>query len=129
MKTDRCVYAEDNPLGYAPVMRLIGKFAIPSAIGMLVNAAYNVTDQIFIGHAVGMLGNAAIHVTFPVMMFAATSAQLVGVGTASNFNLSLGAKNKERAKGFVGTGLMLMLVLGLIILMAVQAFSTPILEL
>jgi len=38
-----------NPLGYAPVLGLIGKFAIPSIISMLVAAAYNITDQIFIG--------------------------------------------------------------------------------
>jgi len=34
-----------NPLGYAPVLGLIGKFAIPSIISMLVAAAYNITDQ------------------------------------------------------------------------------------
>lgn len=46
---------KENPLGYAPIMGLIRKFAIPSIISMLVNAAYNITDQIFIGHVVGML--------------------------------------------------------------------------
>ena len=39
----------NNPLGYAPVASLIRKFAIPSIISMLVSAAYNITDQIFIG--------------------------------------------------------------------------------
>ena len=31
---------KENPLGYAPIMGLIRKFAIPSIISMLVNAAY-----------------------------------------------------------------------------------------
>lgn len=60
---------KENPLGYAPIMGLIRKFAIPSIISMLVNAAYNITDQIFIGHVVGMLGNAATNVAFPVVTF------------------------------------------------------------
>ena len=50
---------QGNPLGYAPIVRLIAKFAIPSIISMLVTSAYNITDQIFIGHVVGMYGNAA----------------------------------------------------------------------
>ncbi len=51
-----------NPLGSAPLLPLIARFAIPSIISMLVGAAYNITDQIFIGHVVGMLGNAATNV-------------------------------------------------------------------
>lgn len=47
--------AQGNPLGTAPLGGLIRKFAIPSIIGMLVGAAYNITDQIFIGQVVGLL--------------------------------------------------------------------------
>ncbi|MFR5523837.1 MAG: hypothetical protein ACLTJG_02645 [[Clostridium] innocuum] len=42
-----------NPLGYQPIGRLLMKFAIPSVISMLVNAVYNIVDQIFIGQGVG----------------------------------------------------------------------------
>lgn len=55
-----------NPLGCAPVGSLIAKFAIPAIISMLVNALYNIVDQIFIGQGVGMLGNAATNIAFPV---------------------------------------------------------------
>lgn len=68
-----------NPLGYAPIPGLIGKFAVPSIISMLVMAAYNITDQIFIGHVVGMLGNAATNVAFPVVTLTTAFAQLTGV--------------------------------------------------
>ena len=44
---------EQNPLGTAPVGGLIGKFAIPAIISMLVSAMYNIVDQIFIGQGVG----------------------------------------------------------------------------
>ena len=36
----------DNPLGIAPVGSLLAKFAIPAIISMLVNALYNIVDQI-----------------------------------------------------------------------------------
>ena len=45
-----------NPLGYQPIGRLLMKFAIPSVISMLVNAVYNIVDQIFIGQGVGFWG-------------------------------------------------------------------------
>lgn len=120
---------QGNPLGYAPVVGLIGKFAIPSIISMLVNAAYNITDQIFIGHVVGMLGNAATNVAFPVVTFTMAFAQLVGIGTASNFNISLGAKKEEEARNFVGTGLTLMPILGMLIMCLVLLFKMPVLRL
>ena len=118
---------KENPLGYAPIMGLIRKFAIPSIISMLVNAAYNITDQIFIGHVVGMLGNAATNVAFPVVTFTTAFAQLAGVGTAANFNISLGAKKEEEAKKYLGTGLTLMVVLGILMMCIVLVFKTPIL--
>ena len=51
---------EQNPLGTAPVGGLIGKFAIPAIISMLVSALYNIVDQIFIANAsyLGSFGNA-----------------------------------------------------------------------
>lgn len=118
-----------NPLGEEPIVRLIGKFAIPSIISMLVNAAYNITDQIFIGHVVGMLGNAATNVAFPVVTLTTAFAQLIGIGTAANFNISLGAKKEDEAKRFVGTGLTLMSILGIVIMFIVLLFKTPILML
>lgn len=120
---------EENPLGYAPIPGLIGKFAIPSIISMLVMAAYNITDQIFIGHVVGMLGNAATNVAFPVVTFTTAFAQLAGIGTAANFNIHMGAKKEEEAKKFVGTGLTLMASLGLLVLVIVLLFQMPILRL
>ena len=58
-----------NPLAYAPVVGLIRKYAVPAIVSMLVTAAYNITDQIFIGRVVGMLGNAATNIAFPVVIF------------------------------------------------------------
>lgn len=54
-----------NPLGYEKISKLLGKYAVPSIIAMLVSALYNIVDQIFIGQGVGVLGNAATNIAFP----------------------------------------------------------------
>lgn len=121
------IQGKENPLGYAPIAGLIRRFAIPSIISMLVNAAYNITDQIFIGHVVGMLGNAATNVAFPIVTLTVAFSQLVGIGTASNFNISLGAKEEKEAEHFIGTGLTWMSVMGILIMCIVLTLKTPIL--
>ncbi|MDR0937490.1 MAG: MATE family efflux transporter [Oscillospiraceae bacterium] len=116
-----------NPLGYAPVAGLIRQFAVPSIISMLVSAAYNITDQIFIGQVVGMYGNAATNVVFPITILTNALAQLIGVGAAANFNIAMGAKRENDARRFVGTGLVLTSICGVLLMIAVLLFKTPIL--
>lgn len=74
-----------NPLGSAPLGKLLVKFAVPSIISMLVSALYNIVDQIFIGQGVGMYGNAATNVAFPLTTLATAVGLMLGIGGASNF--------------------------------------------
>lgn len=127
LRTQNNAGGAGNPLGSAPIFRLIGKFAVPSIISMLVNAAYNITDQIFIGNLVGIYGNGATNVAFPVVTLTVAFGQLIGVGTAANFNINLGAGKEDEARKFIGTGITLMSVLGLVIMSIVLLFKTPIL--
>ena len=91
-----------NPLGIAPTGRLLAKFAIPAIISMLVNALYNIVDQIFIGQGVGMLGNAATNIAFPVTTISTAAALLLGIGGASNYNLEMGAGRDRKASEIAG---------------------------
>ncbi|WP_345788195.1 MATE family efflux transporter [Desulfosporosinus youngiae] len=116
-----------NPLGTVPVVKLIVQFSIPAIINTLINAIYNITDQIFIGHVVGMLGNAATNIAFPVTTFLSACALMIGLGTATNFNLNLGADKKQDALRYVGNGISLMLILGLVITGATLLFLKPLL--
>lgn len=118
-----------NRLANEPINRLIVSFAIPSIISTLVSALYNIVDQIFIGQGVGMLGNAATNVAFPLTTLCAAVALLIGVGTASNFNLEMGAGNRERAGKVVGTGLVLLACSGIAIGLIVITFLEPLLNL
>ena len=65
-----------------PVGRLIVRFAIPCVISLVVNALYNIVDQIFIGWGVGYLGNGATNVVFPITIITLALAVLIGDGGA-----------------------------------------------
>ena len=116
-----------NPLGSAPVGNLIAKFAIPAIISMLVNALYNIVDQIFIGQGVGMLGNAATNIAFPVTTITTAAALLLGIGSASNYNLKMGAGNEKEASEIAGTGLSCLLIIGISIAAVTLIFLHPLL--
>lgn len=115
-----------NPLGSAPVGSLLKKFAIPSIISMVVNALYNIVDQIFIGQGVGMLGNAATNVAFPMTTITLAIALLLGIGGSANFNLSLGRKDEEKARSIAGTAFGSLILFGIIFCLVIRLFLKPI---
>ncbi len=116
-----------NPLGTEDVKKLLVKFAIPSIIGGVVGAAYNIVDQIFIGQGVGVLGNAATNVSFPLSTICIATALLLGVGSASGFNLAQGAGKKREAGRIMAGGAVLMLLFGLALAIFVLVFAKPML--
>ena len=115
----------EHPLATENIGKLIMKYAIPAIISMLVGALYNIVDQIFIGQSVGMLGNAATNVSFPLTTISTAIALLIGVGSASRFNLELGAGNKEKAGYIAGNGIGLLVILGTILGIIVIIFLRP----
>lgn len=118
-----------NPLAWESEGRLLVKFAVPSIISFLVSALYNIVDQIFIGQGVGLLGNAATNVAFPLTTISLSIALLLGVGSASNFNLELGAKEEEKAGRIVGSGASMMIIAGAVLCAVVVIFLEPLLRL
>lgn len=128
MKNQTNAAQAENPLGTAPVGSLIAKFAIPAIISMLVSALYNIVDQIFIGQGVGMLGNAATNIAFPVTIISTAAALLLGIGSASNYNLEMGAGNEKKASSIAGTGLSALIISGTILSVIVLLFLKPLLH-
>ena len=120
---------EANPLATERIGRLMVKFSIPAIISMLVSSLYNIVDQIFIGQGVGMLGNAATNIAFPVSIICTATALLLGIGSASNFNLEMGAGQEKKACQIAATGLSLLVICGVIISIIVGGFLNPLLEL
>lgn len=118
---------KQNPLATEKIGKLIVKFAVPATISFLVSALYNIVDQIFIGQGVGMLGNAATNVAFPITTISTAIALLIGVGSASNFNLHLGAGNKDKAAKIAGNGISMMILSGVSLCVLIIIFLQPLL--
>ena len=49
------IQPKENPLGTKPLGKLLLSLAIPAIIANVVNALYNIVDQIFIGQDTGRL--------------------------------------------------------------------------
>lgn len=115
----------DNPLAKEKIGRLILRYGIPATVSFLVSALYNIVDQIFIGQSVGMYGNAATNVAFPLSTICTATFLLIGVGSAANFNLNLGAGDKEKASEIAGTGVMMLAISGVVLSAIVLIFLEP----
>ncbi len=124
---EQAMTRSQSPLATEKIGKLILKFAIPGILSNLVNAMYNIADQIFIGQKIGMLGNAATNVAFPLVTLCTAVALLFGVGGASNFNIQMGAGNRERAVGMAANGISLVTICGILMMTVVLIFLKPLL--
>ncbi|MCM1132645.1 MAG: MATE family efflux transporter [Ruminococcus flavefaciens] len=121
--------SEKNLLADSPVPKLMVKFAVPSIIGMLVSALYNIVDQLFIGKGVGVVGNSATNIAFPFSTMCIAVALLLGIGGASCFNLAMGRGDSKRAGYFAGNAVTMLILSGVVISAVTFAFLTPLLRL
>lgn len=117
-----------NPLlGTEKIGKLMWKYSIPAIISGLVNAAYNIVDQIFIGQGIGDLGMAATNVAFPLVTISTSLALLFGVGGASNFNLSMGRGQSEEAGKIAGNAISWLILSGFTVGLVAILFLRPLL--
>ena len=99
------------------VGKLMGKYAVPCIISLLVGALYNIVDQIFIANAdyLGSYGNAANTVVFPLTVIALGIAVMIGDGTCAFVSISLGANKKDDAHKSVGNAILLCIVSSIVL--------------
>lgn len=100
-----------------PVGRLMGKYAVPCIISLLVGVLYNIVDQIFIANAayLGSYGNAANTVVFPLTVIALAIAVMVGDGCCAFVSLSLGKGRPQEAGKSMGNSILLTVLFGLVL--------------
>lgn len=109
------------------INKLLGQFAVPSIIAMLVSSLYNIVDQFFIGRSVGELGNAVTNISFPLSISCVAIALMFGIGGASAFNLSMGEGEKEKAVYYMGNAAVMLFACGLVLCLVTQVFMRPML--
>ena len=119
--------AGGNPLGSVPIKGLIWKFALPGIVSQLVNAVYNIVDQIFVGQGIGDLGIAATTIVFPLATLTTALSVLFGSGGAAKFSLLMGQKKEDEARHTVGNGFAMMALLGVVVGLCSALFLEPLL--
>jgi len=119
---------QNNPLGEKDTAQLLRQFAIPSIVSMLVGSLYNIVDQFFIGRSVGPLGNAATNIAFPLSISCVAIALLFGIGGASNFNISMGQKDRQKAVYYMGNAATLLVLCGTLLCIIAQLFLEQLLK-
>lgn len=120
---------EQNKLGTASISSLLRQLAIPAVIANVVNALYNIVDQIFIGQGIGYLGNAATNVAFPVTTLCLALGLMIGLGAAARFNLELGRGKQALAQKVLGNAFATLVLAGVLLCLSLQIFLGPLLTL
>lgn len=109
-------------LGKEKIGKLLRTFAIPCIISLVVNALYNMVDQIFIGWGVGYLGNGATNVIFPITILCLSFSLMFGDGTSAYLSLKLGEKKKKEAGEGVCNGIMISVIVAIILAVIILSF-------
>jgi putative MATE family efflux protein len=114
-------------LSKSHISKLLWYYSLPSLIGTLVNALYNIIDRIYIGQGVGALAISGLALTFPIMNLLGAFGMLVGHGAAARVSLLLGNGKKEEANAILPNTFALSLFFYLIVSSLTFIFLEPIL--
>lgn len=115
-------------LGSAPMMKALLALGLPTMLGMMINALYNIVDAFFVG-GLGESQTGAISVAFPIGQVIVGLGLLFGNGAASYISRLLGSGEKETADSVASTAVYGSLAVGAVVILASLLFLTPLLRL
>lgn len=115
-------------LGSASIPKALLAMGIPTMIGMLVNAFYNLVDAYFVG-GLGESQMGTISVVYPLGQVVVGLGLLFGNGAASYISRLLGRGDKENADRVASTALYSSVSVGAVIIIISMVFLHPILKL
>lgn len=110
-----------------PVPKLLIQFSIPTIVGMLVNALYNVVDRIFLGQAISRLAIGGVYLAFPFMIVSMAFAMLIGFGGNALSSIELGRKHRETSEQILNNAFVLLFLCGLVLAGIYTIFMKPLL--
>ena len=115
-----------NLLGVAPIPKALIAMGLPTMIGMMINALYNLVDAYFVG-GLGTSQMGAISVAFPLGQIVVGLGLLFGNGAASYLSRLLGRGEKEKASKVASTALCSSILVGVVVIICSLIFLKPIL--
>lgn len=108
-----------------PVGKVFIRYLIPSLVGMLMMSINVVADGIFVGHRLGALALAGINIASPVFSVFFAMSLWLGIGGATLFSQSKGAKDIKQARQIFTHSLILIFVLTLIVAVIAYLLREP----
>ena len=114
-------------LGSAPVSKALFALGLPTMIGMMVNALYNLVDAYFVG-GLGTTQMGAITVAYPLGQVVVGLGLLFGNGAASYLSRLLGRGEKEAADKTASTAIYSSIFVGAAVIICILIFLEPILR-
>lgn len=114
-------------LGSAPIPKALLAMGLPTMIGMLINALYNLADTYFVG-GLGTDQMGAVTVAFPLGQLIVGLGLLFGNGAAAYLSRLLGRGDKETAGKVASTALYSSIFVGAVVILGSIIFLKPILR-
>ena len=114
-------------LGSAPIPKALLALGIPTMIGMLINALYNLVDTYFVG-GLGTDQMGAVTVAFPLGQIVVGLGLLFGNGAAAYLSRLLGRGDKDMASKVASTAIYSGVSIGAVVILFSIIFLEPILE-
>lgn len=114
-------------LGSAPIPKALLALGLPTMIGMLINALYNLVDTYFVG-GLGTVQMGAVTVAFPLGQVVVGLGLLFGNGAAAYLSRLLGRGDKKTANQVASTALYSSVLVGAIVIIGSIIFLRPILR-
>lgn len=117
-------------LGTGKVKNLLLKFSVPCVLSLIIQALYNLVDQIYIGHSadLGAVGNAATGIVYPLTVIALGIGLWLGDGAAACMSINQGRNNAQGSAKSVGTAFTLGTLAGIVMTILVLCLKKPILQ-
>ncbi len=109
-----------NKMAVMPVNRLLLNMGLPIILSMMMQAAYNIVDSIFVSNmadGVGELAMNALTLAFPVQMLMIAIGIGTGVGMNALLSKSLGQNDEEKVSRIAGNGFTLAFIIYLVFLL------------
>lgn len=112
----------------APIQKALWAMGLPTMIGMMINALYNLADAYFVG-GLGTSQMGAISIAFPLGQVVVGLGLLFGNGAASYISRLLGQGDIEKADKTASTALYSSIFVGAVIIIGIVIFLNPVLKL
>lgn len=107
---------QSDYLGKEKLSKLLGRFAIPCILSLIISCLYNIVDQIFVGNMIGTAGNAATGIIFPITVIGWGVSLFFGDGAAAYLSMALGKHDTKRIHTGVANAVLMAFLSGVVII-------------